>query len=119
MKGTVAYLHFSTSKSDDFFLISMPSMRLVCFLSASVVFAISFMLRSYLVLENSINGKCASITSMQDAPSHSLDSLILYSPKHDTIYLFMTVECYMFYFEGVGEIERCSGYCGRWLLWPI
>lgn len=87
MKGAMAYLLLGVGKSDGFVLISIPSMRIVCFLSASIVFANAFMLRSNVALENSISGKCVSVTSIQDAPGSSLESLILRSLKCVTIYL--------------------------------
>lgn len=67
------------------------------------------MVHSALALENS--GKCTSGASMQDAPGSSLESLILYSLKHVTTYLFIMMACYMF--ERVGERERCCGCCGQ------
>lgn len=57
------------------------SVQVVCFLSAGVLFANSFILHSHLTLENSIIGKCMSVVSMQDAPGSSLESLILCSHK--------------------------------------
>lgn len=61
----------------------------VCFLSASVPFANSFILHSHLTLENSIIGKCMSVTSMQDVLGSSLERLILCSLKHVTVYLLI------------------------------
>lgn len=102
MKGAVAYLLFSVGRSNGFFLISVPSMRVVCFPSAGIVFANSFMLYSNLVLENSISGKCTSVTDMQDAPGSSLQSLIfLCFLKHVTIYDSGMLHSL---FRGVGEM---------------
>lgn len=89
MKVAEGYLHFDVGKSDVFSLISIPSMQVVCFLSAGVLFANSFILQSHLTLKNSIIGKCMSVASMQDAPGSSLESLILCSLKHVTIYLLI------------------------------
>lgn len=41
------------------------------FLSASIVFASSFMLHSNLALESGFSGKRMSVTSMEDAPGSS------------------------------------------------
>lgn len=71
----MAYLLCTVGKSDGFILISIPSMWVVVFFSASTVCANSFMLDSNLALEKRISGKCMSVKSMQDAPGSSLESL--------------------------------------------
>lgn len=65
------------------------SVQVVCFLSAGVLFANSFILHSHLTLQNSIIGKCLSVASMQDVPGSSLERLILCSLKHVTVYLLI------------------------------
>lgn len=89
MKVAEGYLHFGVGKSDVFSLISISLMQVFCFLSAGVLLANSFILQSHLTLKNSIIGKCMSVASMQDAPGSSLESLILCSLKHVTIYLLI------------------------------
>lgn len=74
MKGAMAYLLFGVGKSNGFFsMVSSVYSQygLSYFLSASIVFASSFMLHSNLALESSISGKHMSVTSMQDAPGSS------------------------------------------------
>lgn len=52
-----------------------PQCELSFFFSASTMCANSFMLDSNLALEKRISGKYMSVTSMQDAPGNSLESL--------------------------------------------
>lgn len=116
VKGAVAYLRFSVGRNNGFFLISVSSMQVVCFLSARVVFANSFMLHSNLVLENSSSGKCTSVTAMQDIWVAVYSSSFLYSLKHVTIY---DSGMLLFLFQGGGRdaVVTAGACCGQFNLW--
>lgn len=58
------------------------------FLSASIVFASSFMLHSNLALESGFSGKRMSVTSMEDAPGSSWELDFIFSEACDHLFAY-------------------------------
>lgn len=118
MKGAMAYLLLGVGKSNGFFLISISSMQVVCFLSASIVFANSFMLQFNLALENSVSGK--HMHYIYARCSRQQFSMILCSLEHVTIYLlWWNATCFILreWERGRGAVVTAGGCCGQFNLW--